>query len=91
MLRGILKRFKEVKKISKKVLIYFLIGPRLQRLYVTNNVAEHMTWHHEHPRTEALMEHPSDTEGRKHFDNTFCEFALEPRNERLGFYPFGYF
>jgi len=36
------------KKIAKKVLIYFPIGPRLQRLYVTKTVAEHMTWHYEH-------------------------------------------
>ena len=84
------------KKIAKKVLIYFPIGPRLQRLYVTKNVAEHMTWHHEHPRTEGFMEHPSDAEAWMHFDNTFCEFASEPRNVRLGlcndgFSPFGHF
>jgi len=36
------------KKILKKVLIYFPIGPRLQRLYAMKNVAERMTWHHEH-------------------------------------------
>ena len=66
---------KRGKKIAKKVLIYFPIGPRLQRLYVTKTVAEHMTWHYEHTRTESLMEHSSDAESLKHFDDTFCEFA----------------
>ena len=63
------------KKIAKKVLIYFPISPRLQRLYVTKTMAEHMTWHYEHTRTESLMEHSSDAESLKHFDDTFCEFA----------------
>jgi len=59
------------KKIPKKVLIYFPIGPRLQRLYATKNVAEHMTWHHEHQRTDNFMEHPSDGKAWKHFDTMF--------------------
>ena len=84
------------RKIAKKLLIYFPIGPRLQRLYVTKNMAQHMTWHSEHPRTEGLMEHPSDGEAWKHFNNTFHEFASEPRNVRLGlctdgFSPFSHF
>ena len=59
-------------------------------------MAQHMTWHYEHTQTEGLMEHPSDVKAWKHFDDTFCEFALEPRNLRLGlctnrFSPFGHF
>jgi len=50
------------KKILKKVLIYFPLSPRLQRLYATKNVAEHMTWHHKHQRTDDFVEHPSDGE-----------------------------
>jgi len=72
------------KKIPKKVLIYFPIGLILQRLYVTKNVAEHMTWHHEHQRTNDFMERPSDGEAWKHFDTTFREFSSEPGNARLG-------
>ena len=65
-------------------------------MYVKKNIAEHITWHHEHPRTEGFMEHPSNAEAWMHFDNTFHEFASEPRNVRLGlctngFSPFGHF
>ena len=72
------------KRIAKKVLIYFTIGPRLQRLYVTKNIAEYMALYREHPRSKGLMEHPSNVEAWKHFDNTFYELALEPCNVRLG-------
>ena len=55
-----------------------------------------MTWHHDHPRTEGLMEHPSDGQAWKHFDSTFSMFASEPRNVRLGlstdgFAPFAHY
>jgi len=59
------------KKIPKQVLIYFPSGPKLQRLHATKNIAEHMTWHHEHQRTDNFIEHPSDTEAWKHFHTTF--------------------
>jgi len=63
---------------------------------VTKIVAQHMTWHHEHPCTKGLMEHPRDAEAWKHFDNIFREFESEPHNVRLGlctdcFSPFGNF
>nr|GEX32232.1 hypothetical protein [Tanacetum cinerariifolium] len=32
-------------KVSKKVLLYFLIIPRLQRLYKSSHTAKEMTWH----------------------------------------------
>ena len=78
------------------MLTYFPIGPRLQRLYATEAVAEHITWLYEHTRTKGLMEHPSYVEASKHFDGTFREFASEPHNVRLGlctdgFSPFGHF
>jgi len=52
-----IKKTKIGKKTSKKVLIYVLIDPRLQRLYVTKNMAKDITWHYEHPQSEDLMEH----------------------------------
>ena len=35
------------KGIAKKVLIYFPIGPTLQRLYATKITAQQMGWHYE--------------------------------------------
>jgi len=78
------------RKIPKKVLTYFPIGLRLQRLYATKNVAKHMTWHYNHPRTKGTMEHPRDGEAWKHFNSTFSMFASEPRKVRLGLYTDGF-
>lgn len=75
-------------------LIYFPVGPRLQRLYATRSTAEQMRWHKDNPRVHGLMSHPSDEEAWKHLDEEYPSFAAEPRNVRLGlctdgFSPFG--
>ncbi|XP_056163103.1 uncharacterized protein LOC130136788 [Syzygium oleosum] len=77
-----------------KQMFYLPLIPRLQRLYASQATAEHMTWHANHETEEGLMCHPSDAEAWKHFDRTYPEFAIEPRNIRLGlcadgFAPFG--
>jgi len=87
---------KEGRKIPRKQLIYFPIGPRLQRLYATKSIAPHMRWHHEHSRPAGVMAHPSDSDAWKHLDASFPSFAKEPRNVRLGlctdgFSPFGHY
>lgn len=69
--------------VPLKVLTYFPITPRLQRLFATKNVAEEMTWHSKNPRVQDIMVHPSDSEAWKHLDTSFPEFASEPRNVRL--------
>ncbi|XP_048496298.1 uncharacterized protein LOC125495580 [Beta vulgaris subsp. vulgaris] len=92
-------RYKRTSKgslVPMKVMIYFPITPRLERLYATKNVAEEMTWHAKNPRAEDKMAHPSDSEAWKHLDRSFDEFASEPRNVRLslrtdGFGPHGKF
>ncbi|KAL0358501.1 UNVERIFIED_CONTAM: hypothetical protein Sangu_0699500 [Sesamum angustifolium] len=60
------------------------VGPFLQRLYASPATAEHMTWHASHVTEEDSMCHPSDAEAWRHFDRTHPNFALEPRNIRLG-------
>ncbi|XP_056688736.1 uncharacterized protein [Spinacia oleracea] len=72
------------KLVPAKVMIYFPITPRLQRLYATKNVSKDMTWHAKNPRVQNTFAHPSDSEAWKHLDATFPDFALEPRNVRLG-------
>lgn len=90
------KKTSRGKLIPVKVLTYFPITPRLQRLYATNNIAKEMTWHHKNPRARGTMAHPSDGDAWKHFDDTYPDFASEPRNVRLGlctdgFTPYGKF
>ncbi|GJW56244.1 hypothetical protein Tco_0102975 [Tanacetum coccineum] len=83
------------KKVPKKVLRYFPIIPRLQRLYKSSHTAKEMTWHATGKCTEpGKMQHPVDGKAWKDFDTKYPDFAAEPRNVRLGlaadgFNPFG--
>ncbi|XP_021724380.1 uncharacterized protein LOC110691745 [Chenopodium quinoa] len=70
--------------VPLKVLIYFPITSRLQRLFATKNISAEMAWHANNPRVANTMAHPSDSDALKHLDKNFPEFASEPRNVRLG-------
>nr|GFB84073.1 hypothetical protein [Tanacetum cinerariifolium] len=73
------------KKVSKKVLGYFSIIPRLQRLYESSHTAKEMTWHATGKCTEpSKMQHSVDGRACKDFDTKYSDFAAEPRNVRLG-------
>ncbi|XP_060183236.1 uncharacterized protein LOC132613209 [Lycium barbarum] len=52
--------------------------------------APHLRWHNENRRPPGVMCHPSDGEAWKHFDRTYPDFAVEPRNVRLGLYSDGF-
>nr|GEX36275.1 hypothetical protein [Tanacetum cinerariifolium] len=83
------------KKVPKKVLRYFLIIPRLQRLYKSSHTAKEMIWHATGKCTEPdKMQHPVDGRAWKKFDTMYLDFVKEPRNVRIGlvadgFNPFG--
>ncbi|GJV99571.1 hypothetical protein Tco_1554823 [Tanacetum coccineum] len=73
------------KKVPNKVLRYFLIIPRLQRLYKSNHIAKEMTWHATGKSTEnGKIQHPVDGKAWKKFDTQYLNFAAEPRNVQLG-------
>nr|GEU93560.1 hypothetical protein [Tanacetum cinerariifolium] len=73
------------KKVPEKVLRYFSIIPRLQRLYKSSYTAKEMTWHATGKCTEpGKMQHPVDGKAWKDFDTKNLHFAAEPRNVRLG-------
>ncbi|GJT23931.1 hypothetical protein Tco_0893868 [Tanacetum coccineum] len=73
------------KKVPKKVLRYFLIIPRLQRLYKSSHTAKEMTWHVTGKCTEpSNMQHPLDGRAWKKSDTRYPKFVTEPRNVRLG-------
>ena len=53
-----------------------------------------MRWHAEERNDDGNLRHPADSDAWKDFDNKHAEYALEPRNVRLGlatdgFNPFG--
>ncbi|GJR86524.1 hypothetical protein Tco_0210535 [Tanacetum coccineum] len=69
------------KKVPKKVLRYFPIIPRLQRLYKSSHTAKEMTWHATGKCTEpGKMQHLVDGRAWKDFDTKYLDFAAEPRN-----------
>lgn len=82
------------KKVPAKVLRYFPLKPRLQRLFLSSKSAEDMRWHANDSKNDGMLRHPRDSEAWKHFDLTHTWFASDPRNVRLalasdGFNPFG--
>ncbi|KAL6206484.1 hypothetical protein ACLB2K_023732 [Fragaria x ananassa] len=78
-----------------KVLRYFPLTDRLERLYMSSHTAEAMRWHADRElHDEDTLIHPADGEAWKHIDREFPHFASEVRNVRLGlssdgFNPFG--
>ncbi|XP_048323122.2 uncharacterized protein LOC125420525 [Ziziphus jujuba] len=75
----------EGKRIPQKVLPYFPITPRLQRLFISRHTAIDMRWHKEkRPNANGVLRHPADGEAWKHFDEQYPIFAMDPRNVRLG-------
>ena len=83
------------KKVPHKVMRYFPLTPRLRRLYSSRLMAKDMSWHHTgKSKDEGVMRHPADGLAWKDFDARHPDFAIEPRNVRLGlaadgFNPFG--
>ncbi|XP_070019575.1 uncharacterized protein [Nicotiana sylvestris] len=75
---------KKKKKKPAKILRYFSLKPRLQRLFMCSKTAEHMRWHTEYSNKDGITRHPRDGEAWKRFDTIFPEFASDPRNVRLG-------
>nr|GFA85297.1 hypothetical protein [Tanacetum cinerariifolium] len=73
------------KKVPKKVLCYFPIIPRVQRLYKSSHTANEMTSHATGKCTKpSKMQLPIDGRAWKDFDTKYLDFAAEPRNGRLG-------
>ena len=66
------------KKISAKVLRYFPLKPRLQRLYMSTKTTSHMKWHIDGRMEDEMMRHPVDSLAWKNFDNVHPSFALKP-------------
>jgi hypothetical protein len=82
------------KNVPDKIVRYFPIKPRLQRLFMSKQIAEDMTWHKNKRINDGVLRHPSDSLTWKRFDEQHKFFSADPRNVRLGlasdgFNPFG--
>ncbi|XP_074337048.1 uncharacterized protein LOC141674227 [Apium graveolens] len=70
--------------IPKKILRYFPLTLRLQRLFMSEKTAKCMTWHHDRAAVEGQLSHPVDGDEWKQFNHRFPRFAKETRNVRIG-------
>jgi hypothetical protein len=71
--------------VAYKKLRYFLITPRLQRLFMSPRTTEQMTCQQSHDVVDGVMVHPSNGEAWKHFNSVHPHFSAESRNVHLGF------
>jgi hypothetical protein len=73
------------KKVAHKVLRYFPIIPRLQRMFVSKEMSTNTRWHKEKRVVEkGVLRHSADGKAWKHFDKKIGWFAGDPRNIKLG-------
>jgi hypothetical protein len=75
---------KSSKKKLVKVLRWFPLIPRLQRLFMSHHTSPHMKWHAQGHLKDGVLWHPADGEAWKTFNSSYPNFALDPRNVRLG-------
>jgi hypothetical protein len=83
-----------LKRRLVKVLRWFPLASRLQRLYMSWHTASHMRWHADGRTKDGVLRHLADGEAWRSFDTLHPNFASDPRNVRLGlasngFNPFG--
>jgi hypothetical protein len=52
---------KTKKLVAQKVLWYFPLIKRLQRLYMTEDISVDMKWHKEKRKDDGVMRHPADS------------------------------
>jgi hypothetical protein len=81
-------------KHPTKVLRWFPLIPRLQRLFMSQRTAHNMRWHAEGRIKDDVLRHLVDSEAWKSFDNLYPDFSSNSRNVKLGltsdeFNPFG--
>lgn len=78
-------RYKDPKKtkgklVANKVVRYFPLKPRLQRMFNTKHIAKWMTWHATGQSKDGKLNHPCDGKAWKHFDLMVPDFSSDPRN-----------
>ncbi|KAG6405592.1 hypothetical protein SASPL_133183 [Salvia splendens] len=74
----------EKRKVAQKVLWYFPLKPRLQRLFMSSKTTSHMRWHAESRTKDGYMRHPANSPAWSTFDSLHPDFSKESGNVRLG-------
>ncbi|KAG8363818.1 hypothetical protein BUALT_Bualt19G0061800 [Buddleja alternifolia] len=68
------------KKIPAKVLRYFPLKPRLQRIFMSSKTSSFMRWHQDDRTKDGCMRHPSDSPLSHDFDRQHPDFSKYARN-----------
>jgi hypothetical protein len=82
------------KKRPVKVLRWFPLIPRLQRLFMSEHTTPYMRWHADGRTRDGVLRHQADGEAWRSFNILHPDFMEDSRNVRLGltaarFNPFG--
>ena len=72
------------KRKPAKVLCYFPLIPRIQRLFSSTKTLDDMRWHDEGRTKDGKLRHPADGDAWKDFDRRYPDFKEDARNVRLG-------
>ncbi|XP_047339972.1 uncharacterized protein LOC124943518 [Impatiens glandulifera] len=68
------------KKNPNKILRYFPLSPKLQRMFMCSKTAPYMRWHCDARIDDEVLRHPADSMAWKSFDKEYTNFSLESRN-----------
>ena len=71
------------KRLPRKILRYFPLTHRLQRIYMSARVSSDMRWHEEGLAKDEKMCRPADSKACKHVDSKYEWFACDAHNIRL--------
>ncbi|XP_074350584.1 uncharacterized protein LOC141689948 [Apium graveolens] len=71
-------------KVPAKVLRYFPLKPKLQRMFLSSDYSNSITWHALARKKDGKLRHPIDGKSWKSLDTKYPEFGAEMRNVRLG-------
>jgi len=72
------------KRFPVKILRYFSLIPRLQRMFMSKRTSEDLQWHKKERVNDQKMRHPADSKAWKHVDKKYSWFEEEGCNIRLG-------
>nr|GEV80175.1 hypothetical protein [Tanacetum cinerariifolium] len=81
------KTQKVYKNIPTKLMWYFPIIPRLQRLFKLESISKDLKWHATRRITDGVLHHLADSQAWRTIDEKFPEIAKDQRNIRLGISP----
>ncbi|GJS43994.1 putative transposon, En/Spm-like protein [Tanacetum coccineum] len=78
------KTHKVYENIPAKVMWYFPIIPRMQRLFKLESISEDLRWHATRRITDGVLRHHADSQAWRTIDEKFPKIAKDLRNLWLG-------